>query len=223
MPIPDHYYGRKVATYEQGRASSPMWRAEQHMVGRFLEGLPAGSRCLDVPLGTGRFLPFYREHDHKLVGVDISLDMLQQSKHKLSEIGFSAPLVKANIFDLPFTNSEFDIAICTRLLTWFSLSQIENALGELARVSNRMIVTAHVWKEFSEIRSHPLLALQLTAERVVQRAKTLRGIPLIQHHPESEFAHILDSLGLRVDDACVFRDRPLARYKGWSLTRSSRV
>lgn len=175
---------------------------------------------MDVPLGTGRFLPFYREHGHQLVGVDISVDMLQRSKQKLSEIEFPAFLVKANIFDLPFTNFEFDVAICTRLLTWFSLSQIESALGELARVSKRMIVTAHVWKEFSEIRSHPLLVPQLTAERVVQWAKVLRGTPFIQHHPESEFAYVLDSLGLRVDDACVFRDRPVARYKGWALTRS---
>ena len=43
-----------------------------------LRSLPHGQLILDVPCGTGRFLPLLLRAEHRVVGMDISADMLKK-------------------------------------------------------------------------------------------------------------------------------------------------
>jgi len=60
--------------------TSTKWRREQEVVASFLKELPRGAIILDVPVGTGRFIPCYRETALRWYGLDISRDMLREAK-----------------------------------------------------------------------------------------------------------------------------------------------
>src|SRR5688572_1037332 len=74
------YYGKKAYEYDLGREDSEKWKVEYAAVKEALTGL-SGS-LLDAPCGTGRFFPIYKELGFRVLGLDISEDMLHQAHAK---------------------------------------------------------------------------------------------------------------------------------------------
>ncbi len=52
------YQGDIVKNYESDRVIETIWAKEQNWVAAYLQNIPENSSLLDLPLGTGRFLPF---------------------------------------------------------------------------------------------------------------------------------------------------------------------
>ena len=134
------YIGDKAETYDSKRTSSKKWRHEQNVVHRVLRSLPHGCTLIDVPVGTGRFIELYRELGIVASGVDISNDMIARATEKAETLGFEIDLHQGSIFEIPAANRSFDCALCIRLLNWLNLADVELALRELSRVSNKFIV-----------------------------------------------------------------------------------
>ena len=220
MQVPDHYYGDKVSKYEQARSDSPVWVAEQRMLSDFLGKLPAGSRCLDTPVGTGRFLPYYASAGHRLTGLDISTAMLQAAAAKAAGVNLSANFLGGSIFDLPFEDGEFDAVVCVRLLTWFTAAQVHAALAELSRVSRHcVVVTAHTWKGVREVSSNPLNLARLGKSRIWYWRRKRQDKAMIRHHAKPSLLTAFDAHGLRVSEERTLQDRVAGRYLGWVLQR----
>lgn len=79
------YFGDVAARYDANRAGAK-WRAEQEAVREFLGRIreTLGDYSLvDIPVGTGRFLEFYREFDVAATGLDVSGDMLAEAGFEL--------------------------------------------------------------------------------------------------------------------------------------------
>ena len=91
------YTGGLAHGYEAERTGGPEWPREQAIVERFLGLLPRGVTLLDVPVGTGRFLPFYKACDLRVTGLDISLDMLAKARSKAAALGLDIALAKGDI------------------------------------------------------------------------------------------------------------------------------
>ncbi len=125
-----HYRGSVARTYEARRAG-PLWNAEQKAVERAIRSWDKGATVLDVPVGTGRFLPLYDKYGLRAVGVDVSPDMLHEAKKK----GARASLHQASIYNLPFSDASFDHAVCFRILNWMALDEVQQALAEVRRVT----------------------------------------------------------------------------------------
>lgn len=137
------YWGTVAKNYEEGRENSYHWRREQKVVGQLLEdaGVAEGSRVLDVPVGTGRFFPYYKTLGCCAVGIDASPDMISQAKAKATEIGFDSVELKiGDITDLSLADNSVDVSVCIRLLNWFDLPLFQQALRELRRVSSEYII-----------------------------------------------------------------------------------
>jgi ubiquinone/menaquinone biosynthesis C-methylase UbiE len=134
------YRGDKAVTYDSKRTLSKKWQLEQDVVHRILESMPHGITLIDVPVGTGRFVELYQELGIAASGVDISDDMIARAREKAKALGAKINLYQGSIFKIPAADGSFDCALCIRLLNWLSPTDIELALRELSRVSNKFIV-----------------------------------------------------------------------------------
>lgn len=126
-------YRKKAHLYESKRADTDKWRSENQGV---MEMMPLWVKSvIDVPVGTGRFYPIYKERGIKAVGIDSSLAMLEEAKKKRMsnlEIG--------DIRNLIFDDKSFDCAVCVRLMAWFEPQEVKATLKELSRVSNIIVI-----------------------------------------------------------------------------------
>jgi hypothetical protein len=130
---PDVYYGDVAENYDASRSVKAKWKEEMAAVKLFLTDGPV----LDVPFGTGRFVPIYREKGFDFEGVDISVDMLTVAKRKFPGINVS----QGSVFDLQFARGEFGTVVCVRLLEWLSLDRAKALLDRLRRIANTLIIT----------------------------------------------------------------------------------
>lgn len=87
-----------------------------------------GKMVLDCGCGTGRFVEFFYKAGAVIVGSDISDNMLKIAKERVP----TATFVKADVFSLPFKDKNFDIVICSQVLT--HLHNYEKPLSEMKRV-----------------------------------------------------------------------------------------
>lgn len=131
-----NYCGPVAEEYEARRASQPQWQAEHAAVRELLAPLrgTAGT-VLDIPVGTGRFMPIYQEFGLTPLGMDVSPDMLRIAGDR----GF--PVFPGDILSIPIVGKcLFRAAICVRLLNWLHADEVAQALSELARVTAGPII-----------------------------------------------------------------------------------
>lgn len=131
------YVGSRVRTYEAQRARQPEWTREREILGAAVAQMQAGDSLLDVPVGTGRFLPLYAERGLAVTGVDVSHDMVAEARRK----GTGARLLVGDItVDLVKIVGGFvDYAVCLRLANWLLPWECELALGQLLRVTRTAV------------------------------------------------------------------------------------
>lgn len=136
------YRGKGATGYEAKRAGTNKWKLEDEGVRTLL---PKNIRTvLDVPVGTGRFWDLYVERGIMATGLDTSEDMLNEAAEK-GMIG----LRFGDIRNIPFDDKSFDAVVCIRLMAWFEPDEVQQALREMARVSNMIIVNIRTNEEES--------------------------------------------------------------------------
>lgn len=135
-PKGDVYYGDNAELYDAERAHTKRWAREQAAVKDYLDRLPKGLKILDVPLGTGRYLPFYFERGDSVVGLDSSHAMIDVARRRAGDKADTLETVVGDATNLPFEDGAFDLVVSTRFLRHilpFSLAR--KSLAEMARVT----------------------------------------------------------------------------------------
>jgi ubiquinone/menaquinone biosynthesis C-methylase UbiE len=122
------HYDRNAESYDQ-------------LIDRFERVLFGGGRewvcsraqgeVLEIAAGTGRNLPFYPE-GVRLVGVELSLGMLEIARRRAQELGVQAELRVGDAHDLPFPDASFDTVVATLALC--TIPDDSRAVAEAARV-----------------------------------------------------------------------------------------
>lgn len=133
MAVPDVYYGPVAAAYDASRSVKAKWHEELAAIDRFLTDGPV----LDVPFGTGRFVPIYRRKGIAFKGVDISGDMIAIARRNYPGVDVSL----GSAFDLRFADAEFKTVVCVRLLEWFPLERAKVLIDRLRRIADTLIIT----------------------------------------------------------------------------------
>ena len=108
---------------------------------------------VDVGAGSGELLRTIarwaneNERDAHLTGVELN----ERSARAISEgsVTFSVNAVRANVFALPFSDNQFDYAICSLFLHHFKDDQVVEILRELNRVARREVVAI-------DLHRHPI-------------------------------------------------------------------
>ena len=190
------YFGDVATQYDAKRAGSK-WQGEQEAVrgllGRLRETLGDYS-LLDIPVGTGRFLEFYREFGVAATGLDVSGDMLAEAEKKASALACPIRLELGNVLDLRARAGGFDVALCIRLANWLDADCLAKALVELSRTARRFVVFGvRVYPEAE--RSWPRALVQGLRERV----RRLKGNQIAIHR-EKTVQDAFAAAGLAVRD-----------------------
>jgi hypothetical protein len=129
----DKYYGHEAETYDAQRRETTRWKIEQQAVEDFVSEGPV----LDIPLGTGRYVPIYRRKGLEFFGVDLSRDMLSVAE----QTNGTLPCAQGSILSQPCDDEVYATAVCTRLMDWLCPSDMIAAINELRRVARTLIVT----------------------------------------------------------------------------------
>jgi SAM-dependent methyltransferase len=162
----DKYYGSAADNYEAGRRHTKRWAAEQECV----EAMVTTGPVLDVPIGTGRYVPIYIAKGLKVTGLDISGDMLAITRRRHPDL----ELHQGSILELPFDNKSFATAVCTRLLDWLLPDQMAAAMRELRRVAHTLVVTIRHGKPGIRVnQTHALADFEDTVSGMIIEGRRL--------------------------------------------------
>jgi len=138
------YYGPVATGYDAKRENADKWKNEQRIITGWLDELPDTTALIDVPVGTGRFIPYYEDRGFDWIGIDASLDMLKESLKKKTKEDRGA-LAQASVRDLPMDDKLADVSMMIRLTRWLEPPEVVRALKELQRVTkSKIILTARV-------------------------------------------------------------------------------
>ena len=141
----------------------------------------AEGNVLEVAIGTGLNLPFYRD-ELRVVGIDLSPEMLAIARRRAAEIGRTVDLQEGDAHQLSFGDSTFDTVVCT--LSLCNIPDVERSLSEMHRVlrpGGRLVLVDHV-----RSTSRPVLWLQKLIElgslRFVGDHMTRRPAEQVERH-----------------------------------------
>jgi hypothetical protein len=134
-PAGDTYYGERADGYLAKRMQQDYWHLEQETVQEIIAGYPREIRVLDVPFGTGRFVPYYIEKDMDIHGMDASEDMVDVAKRELGEDFSRCTIEIGDAAKLPYEDAAFDVVLSFRFLSHVvSAQQAKTILREFKRV-----------------------------------------------------------------------------------------
>lgn len=137
-PIGNVYYGDKAASYVETRVKDPLYHAEIDAVRTLLKDVPYGASILDVPFGTGRFVPLYFERGMAVSGLDVSPEMLEAAKAALGQQFTSCNVTVGDATAMTFEDGSFHALASIRFLgAIITFSQAKQALREFARVTRK--------------------------------------------------------------------------------------
>lgn len=126
-------------------------------------------RLLDLGTGTGRILELLGQRADHAVGVDLSREMLNVARSKLERSHLNQIQIRhGNLYQLPFPNSSFDIAVMHQVLHF--LEDPGEALAETARVlvpGGRLFIVDFEQHDLDDLaRNHAHRWLGFTADQV---------------------------------------------------------
>jgi len=177
----DGGYARWAASYDR-EAVRPLSRIEMRATLALLPGELAGSTCLDVACGTGRYaLLFCDRGAERVMAMDRSAAMLAVLRAK----GSRARIVRGDLRALPFPRASVDIVLCTLALG--HVAELATAVAEMARVLRPGGIL--VCSDF-----HPAAAQAGLLRTFVSRGEEL----VLPHHPhrEEDYDRALAQAGL---------------------------
>jgi len=140
-------YDKNIAnSYDLDRQEEEHWKLENLYIENLYNCINI-TTLLDLPVGTGRFLQYYRKVE-KVIGIDISDDMLQVAKKKADNLSSNIVLHKGDAFSLQYPDEYFEHIVCFRLMHLIPPDKKLNLLNELKRVvSKKIILQVYMSKE----------------------------------------------------------------------------
>jgi ubiquinone/menaquinone biosynthesis C-methylase UbiE len=140
-PKGDTYYEGRAKNYDKRRLKQEWWHVEQREMKAMLDSLPRGLKVVDIPFGTGRFVPFYEELGYTIAGLDSSADMLSAARQSLGDVLDKCSLSIGDAADLPYKDGAFDLVVSTRFLRDIVLfGAAKTMLSEMARVTSKYAI-----------------------------------------------------------------------------------
>lgn len=178
-------YDDRAATYDRS-----LGMADRFLLGPFREAFGAAlqGETIEVGVGSGLNIPFYAPDVTRVVGVDLSGEMLRLARERASCLRVPYAFVQADAEALPFPDASFDtVAISLTLCTIPNPRRALLELGRICRADGRVVMLEHV-----RSTSRPLAALQHLLSPLNERA--------IGCHLDRDTFALVRSLGFSFDE-----------------------
>jgi ubiquinone/menaquinone biosynthesis C-methylase UbiE len=135
----------QAQTYEIQR-KNPIWEAEEVVYEKVIQRVhneysEKNLSILDLPVGTGRWIPFANSYCSRYVGIDISENMLSEARKKISRMG-NVDGSKYSLYNSSYAAvaelnlGKFDLVVSTRFLPHFHIAEIQDILNVLTSHCN---------------------------------------------------------------------------------------
>lgn len=135
------YKGDIAATYLEKRAHKPGWHLESLALASFISSMPSGLKVLDVPFGTGRFMPIYTAKQWQVTGADISEEMLVTARRYNPKKIVQYTELRGDVLEIPFHVDEFDVVVSYRFLGYIlTVEKAEQTIRKLASVTKSYMI-----------------------------------------------------------------------------------
>lgn len=138
----EKFYTREVAAqYEALRKNDRYWTWENEIVDHCLGTFQVGDQIADCPVGTGRFMDIYARHGLRLLGIDISADMLEEARTKVETTSMAGRVefIQADASSMGLDQPLTKALICFRLLHLISDSNLNGVVKGLAGIPSQTI------------------------------------------------------------------------------------
>jgi ubiquinone/menaquinone biosynthesis C-methylase UbiE len=140
-PKGDSYYKGRAQNYNKKRHRQEWWQVEQEQMKELLDSLPRNLKVVDVPFGTGRFVPFYDELGYDVSGLDASGDMIEAARTALGPLYDKCKCTVGDAAKLPYDDGAFDLVVSTRFLRDIVLfGAAKEMLAEMVRVTSKYAI-----------------------------------------------------------------------------------
>ncbi len=102
-------------------------------------------RVLDLGVGTGCSLSFYKPNRGRIIGVDLSSGMLGKARKKIEELGLSNTTVfQADALKLPFADNSFDHIFISHVISVVSDPyRLVREAQRVAKPGSRIVIVNH--------------------------------------------------------------------------------
>ena len=228
-PIEEYYDQEKSSEYESTRRGE-LWQRENEVFEAILSRITSDMfdspdsptkrlKVLDLPAGTGRWIPFLQGKKTDYTGVDISQEMLRKAQEKIQQNDASDDtyqFIQSPYREyLPAVENEFDLVICTRFLPHFSPNEVEQIVSLLAKATTKYVllqvrVTENRWAWLSEI-AHFVVTARAGAIRRFKKAGRLSYSKV-----RSQYEAAVHQTGMTVEKHVVKKER-FSSFEYWLL------
>ena len=147
--------------------------------GREWLGERARGRVLEVAVGTGRSLPYYRA-DATITGIELSPAMLAIARRRAADLGREVDFREGDAEHLPFEDGSFDTVVCA--LSLCTIPSPAAAIGEMNRVlvpGGRLLLLDHIGSTWPPVYAAQWL-LELITIPAAGEHFTRRQLPLVR-------------------------------------------
>jgi ubiquinone/menaquinone biosynthesis C-methylase UbiE len=172
------YRGKTATQYDKKRRGRRKWKREMRIIQDVVKEFNSETTILDVPFGTGRFLPIYKKFNHRTLGIDVSADMLKIAKTRTTPVS-KCPLVIGDAVNLPLRSKTFDYVVCIRLLNWVTTPKLKEIIQEFHRVAKKGILIGFRSQRRGDLKEmiiHFFLDLRLILRHVHRLMRWLLGL-----------------------------------------------
>lgn len=199
--LENKYFEDTAFRYDENRKKNKKWIIEDEVIDSILANLPEHSLLLDIPVGTGRFIPLYKKYKLNCTGMDISADMLSAASVKLEDCDYKIQLLKGSIFDLSVEDGSFDYVLSIRFMNWISSFDFDRAIKELARVSNKQIIVGvRTYIPLQEIGGWTLSGCLMLLRQILRRFVKPKQQKGLVFHSRRHVYSVFEKYCLRVCD-----------------------
>tara|TARA_X000000950_G_C13918412_1_gene662105 strand:+ start:377 stop:1066 length:690 start_codon:yes stop_codon:yes gene_type:complete len=219
------YYNKKQAEEYETRRNKPIWKAETDFFKLLIKRISSESNgklnLLDIPVGTGRWIPLVQKIATKYIGVDVSANMIDQAQQKLegcsNEFKKSSRFINTSIEKLPLSlNGKFDLIIMTKFLPHFSINEIKTMMNILTNyLQGELIISLRVSGKKSNIFFEIIELITKSPIGAIKRY--LKCGKLTYTKIENDYNRVFHKTGFKIiSKNLVFSDK-YSRYEYWVL------
>jgi hypothetical protein len=162
--VRNRYNGKIAAQYDAKRNGADKRQFEWQTAKQLLQPYYKAS-LIDIPVGTGWLFPIYAELDMFVVGYDVSDDMLELAAKAQAKLGLVYMLKRGDIFTMP-TRPRYNVAMCMRLLNFFTIEEFKAAVKFLTSVADTAVIAtlriADGGSDDNKTRPHSINLLEST-------------------------------------------------------------
>jgi SAM-dependent methyltransferase len=226
MKIEKYYDTDNAKNYEQRRAGG-LWQSENKafvkMYNTILKTYDSDKtmlKILDLPVGTGRWIPFLTSNVKSYVGVDISPYMLEEAESKINDNSKFDTNFENHEWEnyLPTVKQHYDLIISTRFFAHFNANDTKKMMKMFSdATSGHLITQVRACDNHFTYYLEILLGLIKNPFRMFKRWK--KSGRLSTSHPRSVYMNGLSEAGFDLKDVEVLQKDFLSDFEYWLVKK----